>query len=659
MSDIDEGRGREQPPAGCGKESALRSPGPGPDEAKEHVGWIAERARLQEELLLAQQDVQRERTDRGHLLAQLREGNERLVIASVRADELAERAEAGRRRAEVSAAQLAVSEAAMRASEAAMCMSARQLRESEEQLRAALVAGKMAHWRWDPDSGAFAGSGTLNEVFGLLPGKALQWHTQVVHLIHPEDVQEHSSVLEAANVGRLGWQREFRIVRPRDHEVAWLEESATSIANSLTGKWEVTGLVRDVTERKRAEECLREREEHTRMLLAQAVAARAEAEAAIRARDEFLTTVNHELRTPIAAILLWARALGTGLGPAETARAVEAITQSAHCQSQLIEDLLELSRLTSGRFALSTSAVDFAAVVADAVDMMLPILAAKDIDFKVQIEPTSIVAALDPRRMKQILGNILGNAAKFTPSGGAVRLVVRALDARIDIELSDTGDGITAEFLPYVFERFRQADMSDTRRHNGLGIGLAITKQLVELHGGTIDVQSEGAGLGAQFHIRLPWRKLESHSAPGRGNAASFNRGLRLAGLRILMVESDTNTREAMQWALSREGAHITQVATGGEALRALQGNDAPDVIISELGLPDISGFDLMRQVAELSAKDGHLAPPSCAVSERARPCDRRLAIEAGFDMVLAKPMILERLVEAMADLQAVLVAKA
>lgn len=632
--------------AGAPRALQLRS-----NEVEEHSGWIAERARLQEELLHAKQDAQQARTEHRHLVTQMREGNERLVIASVHADELAEQANARRLQAETLAAQLTASEAAMRTSE-------RQLRDSEQQLRAALVAGKMAHWRWDPATEAVVASGTMNDVCGLLPGRTIQSRAEVVCLIHPDDVKEHIAMVEAAARERRGWQCEFRIVRPRDLEVAWLEESATTIVNSRSGKSEVIGLVRDITERKHAEETLREKEEHTKVLFAEALAARAEAEAASRSKDEFLTTVNHELRTPLAAILLWARALRTGLGPADNARAIEAITQSANSQSQLIEDLVELSRLTSGRFTLSTSAVDLAAVVADAVDMLQPMMAAKSIVLDVQIEPTSIVAAIDPRRVKQVLGNLLSNAAKFTPSGGAVRLVVHARDARIDIELTDTGDGIAAEFLPHVFERYRQADMSDTRRHGGLGIGLAITKQLVELHGGTIDAHSEGVGRGASFHIRLPWNKLEGSAAADGGAVAHSGRGLPLDGVHVLLVESDPNTRNAMQCILSRAGAHVTPVSTGGEALKDLQDSGTPDIIISELGLPDGSGFELMGRIVEFYREHGHPAPPSCAVSSHTGVRDRRLAILSGFDMFLAKPVTPEMLVEAVIDLRALPVAE-
>lgn len=627
---------------------------PGADEPAQkavHHDWIAERARLQDEMLRAKQEAELARAERGQLLAQLREGNERLVIASVQADELAERADAGRRRAETLAAQLRVSEAAMRASE-------RQLREREEQLRAALVAGRMAHWRCDPETDSVVVSATMNDIYGLPPGMTFRSSTEGYGLIHPEDVAEHRAVVQAAERARQGWQREFRIVRPCDNEIAWLEESATCVVNSVTGRWEIVGLVRDITERKRAEALLREKEQHTRALLSQAVAARAEAEAATRAKDEFLTTVNHELRTPLAAILLWARALGSGLDPAENARAIEAIAQSAQTQSQLIEDLVELSRLTSGGFRLSRSAVELGAVVADVCDMIQPMMVAKAIAFDVRIEPASIVAAMDARRMKQILANILANAAKFTPSGGGVRLLVRARDARIDVELSDTGEGIAADFLPFVFERFSQADMSDTRRHGGLGIGLAIARQLVELHGGTIDAQSAGIGRGALFRIRLPWIKPQPGVAPHAENAAPSSRSLPLTGVRVLLVESDAYTRDAMQWTLSREGASVLPVATAGEALKALQGSGVPDIIISELGLPDISGFELMERVVELSRSQGQPTPPSCALSGHTRPSDKRLAIEAGFDLVLAKPVTPEKLVQAMTDLREVLAAK-
>lgn len=610
---------------------APRPASPDPRLPEEHEAWLAERARLRGELLRARQAKDDTRLEREALLSQMREANERLVMASVRADELAEGAEAGRQRAESLAARLA---------------------ESDAQLRSALMAGKMACWRWDPEVDAISASETIGDVLGLPAGTTLQSSAQVFALVHPADAQAYRAAVESARGEVHGWQHEFRIVRPRDHELAWLEESATPVGNSLTARRELVVLVHDITERKQAEELLREQEQHTQAMLAEAVAARAEAEAASRAKDEFLANVNHELRTPLAAILLWARALETpALGAAERARAIEAIVQSARSQSQLIEELLELSRLRSGRFELSMSAVDLGAVVAAAVDMVQPVMAAKAIEFGVQLIPESIIAMLDAHRMKQILGNVLTNAAKFTPPGGQIRLLVRAGDGGIEFELSDNGAGIAPEFMPYVFARFRQGDTSATR-HGGLGIGLAITKQLVELHGGTIEAHSDGLGRGALFRIQIPWNRARVPREPARAAPFASAPHMSLAGLRIWVLESDRYTGDAMNWTLAREGADVSVFATGEAALVAMQ-NAAPDILISELGLPDMSGCDLIKQVVELSRTHRcPSSPPSCAVSGHTRPADRWQAIEAGFDMFLAKPVTAQALVEAMRDLR-------
>jgi len=401
--------------------------------------------------------------------------------------------------------------------------------------------------------------------------------------------------------------------------------------------------VADLLERARAE--------------SEAATARAQAEAANQAKDAFLATLSHELRTPLAAILLWAGALRSGAVPiGDLARAIDAIVKSAESQSRLIEDLLDMSRLASGKLALGRHVVDVRDVVRVALDMVKPQASAKQLTLSVDLGGECL-AVLDGTRVEQVLWNLLTNATKFTPTGGEVALRVRADEARgIELEVSDTGEGIAPEFLPHLFEKFRQYDMGDTRQHMGLGIGLALARQLVELHGGSIEAESEGLGRGALFRVRLPWLKpdAETCAAALRAPAVAVA-DTPLRRLRVLLVDDDALTRQAMRWTLTRAGASVVDVGTADEALAALGSGEGADVIVSDLGLPVVSGLTLIQRVVQDARRQGRRTPPSCAVSAHARDVDRRRAIDAGFDMYITKPVSAERLVEAVNDLKEIL----
>ncbi len=437
-------------------------------------------------------------------------------------------------------------------------------------------------------------------------------------------------------------------------------------------------LVRETAERTwaavaraRVEEELRESEARARTLLADATAARREAEAANRAKDEFLATLSHELRTPLAAIFLWAGALRSGSLPLhDLARAIDAIVQSAESQSRLIEDLLDLSRLKSGKLLLAPAPVDVAALVASAADIIRPAAASKQITLSAEIAPGLGTASFDGARLKQVLWNLLSNATKFTQPGGSVTLRARKEAGELVMEVADTGEGITPDFMPHIFERFRQADMRETRRYGGLGIGLALSKQLVELHGGSIEAESAGRDQGSLFRVRLPWVACEraiaaAESADGlRGDELER----RLSGVTVLLVEDDANTREALALTLSRAGAMVVPAASGPEALARLRpaaghsaaleapaGVEEPQtttVIVSDLGLPGMSGYQLIEQVVSSYARRGEQPPPACAVSAHARDVDRARAIDAGFDLYLAKPVTPEQLIDTVESLR-------
>jgi signal transduction histidine kinase/ActR/RegA family two-component response regulator len=402
-------------------------------------------------------------------------------------------------------------------------------------------------------------------------------------------------------------------------------------------------------------------------LLAAVTAAHAEAQRANKAKDEFLATLSHELRTPLAAILLWAGALRSGAVPlSELSRAIDAIVQSAESQSRLIEDLLDLSRLASGKFLLSPSHVVVGSVVQAAIDVVRPSAQAKGITIEVEVPSGLGAAVLDQARVKQILWNLVSNAIKFTPEGGTVTVRARRNDGYLEIDVADTGEGIAPEFMPHIFEKFRQADMGETRRHMGLGIGLALSKQLIELHGGTIEAHSEGRGRGALFRVRIPWADSSEDVTDVADDtvAAGAEALAPLRGVHVLLVEDDVHTREAMRWMLVRAGAQVTAVGTGADALDALglgskpPREDAPEVVVTDLGLPGMSGFELVERIGRESARRGLRRPPACAVSAHARDIDRERAMQAGFELYVPKPVPPERLVEAVTELRDIAVAR-
>lgn len=382
-------------------------------------------------------------------------------------------------------------------------------------------------------------------------------------------------------------------------------------------------------------------------LMEDAIIARGEAEAASRAKDEFLAVVSHELRTPLAAITLWARALQTA-EPADRKRAIASIEQSADCQSRLIDDILDLSRLGSGRLTLAREATDLRSVVDDAIEAVKPLAAPKSITITTGIDADLGYAVLDATRLTQVLWNLLTNAIKFAFDGGHVRVAARRHGESLEIDVVDDGEGISADFLPFVFERFRQADMGASREHVGLGIGLSLVKELVELHGGRVVAESEGLRRGATFRVVLPC--VEPRKAERSAVRASDERSLE--AVRVLLVEDDASTREALTWTLEHAGAVVCAVANGRDALDAI---DRADVLVCDVGLPGMSGVEVARRAVASFRERGLRPIPSCAISAHTRDADRRGAIDAGFDIFLRKPVSPDQLIEAVADLRAML----
>jgi signal transduction histidine kinase/CheY-like chemotaxis protein len=368
--------------------------------------------------------------------------------------------------------------------------------------------------------------------------------------------------------------------------------------------------------------------------------ARHRAEEANRLKDEFLSTVSHELRTPLNAILGWTWILlGDRLDPEGARRAVQTIERNARAQSQIIDDLLDVSRIVTGKLRLKMRPVTLDGIVEAAIEGVRPASDAKGIKVETRIGSVSDTSELrgDPARLQQVVWNLLSNAVKFTPTGGSVEVAVDQQDGQARIRVSDTGIGIPPGFLPYVFDRFRQADSSTTRTYGGLGLGLSIVRNLVELHGGTVEVESEGEGQGTAFTVRLPLSPAPRVPAPRALPEAGAEPGpLRLSGLRVLLVDDEPDAREVVCSALEELGAEVTSVPSAAEAMAAL-GRGGADILVADIGMPEEDGYSLIRRIRKL---EGDLAGlPAIALTAYAGDGDRRRALEAGFQVHLAKPI--------------------
>jgi signal transduction histidine kinase/ActR/RegA family two-component response regulator len=382
----------------------------------------------------------------------------------------------------------------------------------------------------------------------------------------------------------------------------------------------------------------RKRQYEVRDLLVALHRARSQAESANRLKDEFLATLSHELRTPLNAILGWTSMLTRGqVEASRLPRVFEALDRNAQSQAQLIADVLDVSRIITGKLQLQSSTVDVCDIVARAEDAVRPAAVAKNIAVMLQ-EPSECFVHGDPDRLQQVFWNLLSNAIKFTPDGGSMSVNVTKDRNNITVAVVDSGAGIAPEFLPFVFDRFRQADQTTTRAYGGLGLGLSIVKHLTELHGGMVTVSSPGPGLGARFEVRLP--AVTSHSyvpAP----APTESEGVRLDGQSILVVDDDESTREVVAAALQDARAQVQVAASAEEARQRLE-QYTPALIIADLGMPAEDGFSLMRGIRQGAARN----VPAIALSAYADRASQDAALAAGFTAFLAKPTRPHALVE-------------
>lgn len=471
----------------------------------------------------------------------------------------------------------------------------------------------------------------------------------VLVLMPPDRVEEEPIILQKLKRGeRIDHYETVRV--SKDGRRINISLTISPIRDETGKIIAVSKIARDITEQKRTEQ---EREQ----LLAREQLARAQAETANRTKDEFLATVSHELRTPLNAIIGWSHLLSTGrIDGGMAARAVEAIERNARAQAQLVEDILDVSRVISGKLRLNLGPVDLVSVINAAIDSVQPAADSKGIHFEMTMDPSVRRISGDAGRLQQIVWNLLSNAIKFTPQGGLIEVGLELVGSQVRISVSDNGPGISPEFLPYIFDRFRQADGTSTRRHGGLGLGLAIVRHLVELHGGTVHADSP-PGKGATFILCLPYTTSDERNArTGRqtGSLRSLPQDNHLSippleGVRILLVDDDVDNLQVITMLLNDQKAIVNSVASVAEALQALQ-CEIPDVLVSDLAMPEEDGYSLINKVRELERETGrHL--PAVALTAYVRVADRAQALSRGFDMFVPKPVEPSELIAAIASM--------
>jgi len=427
----------------------------------------------------------------------------------------------------------------------------------------------------------------------------------------------------------------------------------------------VSNIARDITRQKQAERELHAAKEAADAanrakddLLKRERAARAEIERASQIKDEFLATLSHELRTPLNAILGWAQILRNDPTHTDVTEGVEIIERNARVQTQIIEDLLDMSRIISGKIRLDVQRVDLAAVVRAATETVRPAAEARGIRLQAVLDPIAGPVSGDPGRLQQVFWNLLNNAVKFTSRGGRVHVVLERVNSHVEVSVIDTGEGIALDFLPHVFDRFRQADGGTARRHGGLGLGLAIVKQLVELHGGSVRVKSGGVGYGATFTVSLPMIVLHPEPEPEveRRHPTSSSMGplladpcARIEGVRVLVVDDEPDARALLKRLLDDCKAVVTTASTAAEAFNLLRA-DPPDVLVSDIGMSVEDGYALIRRVRALPPAEGG-DTPAVALTAYARAEDRVKAVMAGFQHHVVKPVEPAELIAMVASL--------
>ena len=479
-------------------------------------------------------------------------------------------------------------------------------------------------------------------MFGWTAAEAIG---QSIMMIIPHDLRDEEAMILSRL--RKGQRIEhFETVRvTKDGRRINISLTVSPVRNPNGDVIGASKIARDITARVRAEE------ERT-VLLASERAARERAESASRAKDEFVAMISHEIRSPLNAILGWSQMLRQGsLDEAATANAIESIERNARAQAQLVSDLLDISRVITGKLRINARPVDISTSLISAMESVRPAAEAKEINISVEREPYATVVTGDADRLQQVFWNLLSNAVKFTPRRGRVEVRVGRVDSQLEISVSDTGAGIREDFLPYIFERFTQADSTSARRHAGLGLGLAIVRHIVELHGGTVQAKSPGEGKGSTFTVTLPMRALKYQHGKEPTETVPINavaNEIALDKLRIMIVDDEAETRELLRIMLASHGADVTTYGSSSEALAQID-EWKPEVIVSDIGMPVQDGYTFIKKVRGLGNDANQI--PAIALTAYARAEDRMRALAAGFQMHVPKPVEASELVMVIASL--------
>jgi len=523
------------------------------------------------------------------------------------------------------------------------------IQASESRFRQLADAMPQIVWAATPDGQLDYYNRRWFEYINISPG--VNEDTAWDRYIHPEDLPETYATWRVALTTGDPYSVEFR-VRGGDDAYRWFLARALPVRDGAESIVRWFGTCTDIHDQKGL------RDLNAQLLLSER-AMRSQAERASALKDDFLATLSHELRTPLNAILGWARILASNPDREAAQRGIEVIQRNAQMQAKLIEDLLEMSSIMSGKVRLNVQRIALAKVVEDSIASARPAAEAKGIRLVGTIDPHRAGRVLgDPDRLQQVFWNLLTNAIKFTPKGGRVHVALARVDSHVEVSVSDTGQGMLPEVLPHIFERFRQADASTTKAHGGLGLGLSIVKSLVELHGGTVLATSGGLGEGATFTVALPVAPIAQDEASPSGprvhpsaewKTVAEEDCERLDGVRILVVDDEPDARELIQRVLEDCGAEV-RIAASADAALTTYHEWRPDVLLTDIGMPHEDGYSLIQRVRSLTAEHGGNVP-AAALTAFARPEDRKRALRAGFQIHLAKPIDPTELVTVAASL--------
>lgn len=527
------------------------------------------------------------------------------------------------------------------------------LRESEEWARLAIQVARLGGWRLHLDTKLVEMDERMREIWGAPTDAVTIPLAQVMERMHPDDRERVATAVNAAlNPQSTGtYEIEYRLVWDDGTERWVLAKGQAQFAGEGQSRRTVDffGTLLDITDRKQAEV---ERER----LLQREQSAREEAERANRIKDEFLAVLSHELRSPLNPILGWSKLLQKGqLDKTKTAQALATIERNAKLQSELIEDLLDVSRILRGKLSLNVAGVNLVSTIRGAMETVRLAAQAKSIQIAASLAEDVGLVSGDSVRLQQVVWNLLSNAVKFTPPGGHISIRLERFDSSAQITVSDTGQGIAPEFLPYVFDYFRQADGATTRKFGGLGLGLAIVRHLVELHGGTVSAVSSGVGQGATFTVWVPLMSTSKQANQDERSALRSSASLSLehfsdlSGIKILIVDDEPDTRELVAFVLEQQGAQVSVATSAPEALLLLQ-EAQPHILLSDIGMPDMDGYMLIQQVRTLAPEQGGRIR-AIALTAYAGDTNQQQVLAAGFQKHISKPIEPELLVQTIAHL--------